>query len=85
MQFAIRNPQSAFRSAAAWILAAALLYAPWDYGAVSEPAIVRLNWMLGAALVAFAASAAVKGCSLFFVGKRGRQIGSRSLGDLFTQ
>ncbi len=44
------------QNASGWTLLAALVYAPWDYGAVSEPAIVRLNWMLGGALALRAGS-----------------------------
>jgi len=49
-----------FQNAARFLLLAALAYSPWDYGGVTEPAIVRLNWILAGALAAFAASAAVR-------------------------
>ena len=38
------------RDAPRWLLLAALVYAPWDYGGTTELAIVRLDWMLGLAV-----------------------------------
>lgn len=48
---AIRNSPSALFSLAGWVLCVALLYAPWNYGSVSEPGVVALNFLLGTALV----------------------------------
>lgn len=39
------------RDAPRWLLLAALVYAPWDYGATTERGIVTLNFMLGAAVL----------------------------------
>ncbi len=38
------------RNASAWTLCGSLIYAPWDYGAVTEPAVIRLSWILAAAI-----------------------------------
>jgi len=35
------------RAGAGWLLIAALIYAPWDYGAIGASAIHHLNWLLG--------------------------------------
>lgn len=53
---AIRNPHSALQKASYWMLCAALVAAPWNYGSVSEPGIVLLNLMAGAALVLWLAA-----------------------------
>lgn len=38
------------RQAPRWLLLAALIYAPWDYGATTARGIVTLNWILGIAI-----------------------------------
>jgi hypothetical protein len=43
-----------FRSASRWIFFAALVYAPWAYGATTSESIQITNWMLLAALVLWA-------------------------------
>ena len=35
------------REAAAWLLVAAIVYAPWDFGGTSASGIRHLNWILG--------------------------------------
>src|SRR5438552_7421597 len=40
-----------FRTASCWIFFAAVLYAPWAYGATTSAAIQTTNWMLLATLV----------------------------------
>src|SRR5262249_39052332 len=40
-----------FRAASRWIFFAALVYAPWAYGATTSAAIQTTNWILLAALV----------------------------------
>src|SRR5213076_1531293 len=44
------------RHASRWILLAALIFAPWDYGCTSADAIAILNAILGTALVLWLAS-----------------------------
>ncbi|HEV2714670.1 MAG TPA: hypothetical protein VGU64_05355, partial [Terriglobales bacterium] len=44
------------RHASRWILLAALIFAPWDYGCTSPDAIAILNAILGTALVLWLAS-----------------------------
>ena len=46
------------REATGWLLVAALVYAPWDYGATSATAIRHLNWVLGVAFVLWLVSLA---------------------------
>jgi hypothetical protein len=41
----------AAKETAGWLLIAALVYAPWDYGATSASAIRHLNWLLAAVVV----------------------------------
>lgn len=43
-----------FRSASRWIFFAALVYAPWAYGATTSESIQITNWVLLAALVLWA-------------------------------
>ena len=43
-----------FRSASRWIFFAALVYAPWAYGATTSASIQITNWVLMAALVLWA-------------------------------
>jgi hypothetical protein len=43
-----------FRSASRWIFFAALVYAPWAYGATTSESIQTTNWVLLAALVLWA-------------------------------
>ena len=43
-----------FRSASRWIFFAALIYAPWAYGATTSASIQITNWILLAALVLWA-------------------------------
>jgi hypothetical protein len=45
-----------FRHASRWILLAALIFAPWDYGCTSADEIAMLNGILGTALVLWLAS-----------------------------
>ena len=39
-----------FRQAAGWVLLAALVFAPWNYGCTGPDEIAILNWILGTAL-----------------------------------
>ena len=54
------NRSSSLRDAPGWVLIAALIYAPWDYGAVTQKAIIRLNWLLGIALALWCVSVALR-------------------------
>ena len=50
-----------FRNASRWIFFAALVYAPWAYGATTAASIETTNWILLAALVLWAAELAASG------------------------
>ncbi|MEP6809375.1 MAG: O-antigen ligase family protein [Chthoniobacterales bacterium] len=56
----LRLSQSALRSASAWMLCGALVYAPWNYGSVSEPGVVALNALLGAVLILWSVAAGLR-------------------------
>ena len=58
------------RDAPRWLLLAALVYAPWDYGGTTERGVVRLNWILGLAV------------SLWFIGWIGRRIFAQPSAEL---
>jgi O-antigen ligase/polysaccharide polymerase Wzy-like membrane protein len=53
------------RAFARWIFLAALIFAPWDYGATTAPSIVTVNWLLGSAL-------AIRIIAAFFPHRDGR-------------
>ncbi len=50
-----------FRTASRWIFFAALIYAPWAYGATTSASIQIANWILLAALVLWAVGLLVSG------------------------
>jgi len=50
-----------FRTASRWIFFAALVYAPWAYGATTSASIQITNWILLAALVLWAVGLLVSG------------------------
>ena len=50
-----------FRAASCWIFFAALIYAPWAYGATTPGSIQITNWILAAALVLWAIELLISG------------------------
>src|SRR5881409_4246777 len=50
-----------FRTASRWIFFAALIYAPWAYGATTSSSIQITNWILLAALVLWAVELLLSG------------------------
>jgi hypothetical protein len=49
--FATRLNQTSLRALARWVFLGALIFAPWDYGGTTPNSIVRINWLVGSALL----------------------------------